>query len=181
MDTAVLALLGGALLVGLVSATTALLPVEVYVLGAAATQPTGVALAVAVAAGMGQTVGKVALLLSARGAASPGGLGRFVHQRSSRTGAHLGGGVLVVPRAGPRAALARAACDLTAAATRWLRSRWAPLVVLVSAVAGVPPLMLLSVAAGVARVPVRRFAPACFVGRTARFVVVVLVTGAVAT
>jgi len=83
----------------------------------------------------------------------------------------------VAARTGVRAALGRAACDLTAAVARWLRSRWAPLVVLVSAVAGVPPLMLLSVAAGVAQVPVRRFAPACSVGRTARFAVVVLVTG----
>ncbi len=100
-----------------------------------------------------------------------------MRQRSSHQAAR---GVAVAARTGVRAALGRAVCDLTAAAAGWLRSRWAPLLVLVSAVASVPPLMLLAVAAGVAQVPVRRFAPACVVGRTARFAVVVLVTGAVA-
>ena len=186
VDAGVLSLVAAALAVGLVSATTALLPVEVYVLGVAATQPAGVALAVAVAAGAGQTAGKVALLLGARGAASPRGLRRFARPRqhaATTPGAGWGvgqdaGAGVAVARSGLWAAAGRATCAVMAVAARWLHSRWAPLVVLVSAVVGVPPLMLLSVAAGVARVPVTRFAPACFVGRTLRFVAVVLLTGA---
>ena len=69
-DLATIGLVALGLVVGAVSAVTPFLPVEAYVIGLAVTHPAGVAVAGAVAAAVGQTVGKVLLFTTARGAAS---------------------------------------------------------------------------------------------------------------
>ncbi len=154
-----------------VSLGGALLPfinVEAYLLGVyAAAHP--LLWALAVAAGLGQTVGKTVLFLCARHAHTPRWLRHQTSERSSRFGRmlrtqadRLRAGWAAVPRPAWWVRF-----------TTWFgRSRAAPAaVVLASASVGVPPLLVTSVAAG--RTPMRcaTFVVTCLVGRIARFAV----------
>jgi membrane protein YqaA with SNARE-associated domain len=141
---------------GLAAATgmaSALLPVvnaEAYALVTAARPGPAAAWTVVVALAVGQTAGKLVLFESARRGATQW-LRRLHGSRRRRP-------------EGSRAA------RWSARATTCLRSRSAgPAVVLASASVGLPPLAVVSLAAGAAGQRRVVFTVACLVGRTARF------------
>jgi membrane protein YqaA with SNARE-associated domain len=138
---------------GLASALIPVVNAEAYAVLAG--HRTGHAVLVVVALASGQTAGKLLLFAAARR-----GTGRLSQKlaRRNRSG-----------RAQSRAA--RWAEPLR----RWLSSRRTGLpTVFVSAAAGVPPLALVSLAAGAADLRHWEFATACFVGRSIRFAALVL-------
>jgi hypothetical protein len=146
--------------VGLLSAFLPFTPAEPYLIAAVGT--TGAPpLALGVAAGIGQTVGKVLLFLGARGVIrSP-----WLHNRISRRPAP--GRRLTAALVRPKAAGARLVAVLD-------RPRPATGVLLISAITGFPPLLATSVYLG--RTPMRAiaFAATCLVGRTIRFTTIAL-------
>lgn len=178
LTAATAALVASGALVGGVSAVAPVLAVEAYVVGVAASRPTGVGVAVALSAALGQTVGKSAVFLAVRSA----GRSRW----SRRLHRHA---LEAVGRAGP-VAPGRPASSLWARAghllrrlTQWamrvLSGRWGALVVLLAGVLGVPPLLVVSAAAGASRLPLPVFVVACLVGRAVRLCALALVPGLV--
>ncbi|WP_433317376.1 hypothetical protein ACQP0U_08875 [Micromonospora sp. CA-269861] len=138
---------------GLASALVPVVNAEAYAVVAG--QRGGHALVVVVALALGQTAGKLFLFESAR--RGSGRLARKVAQRK-KSG-----------RAAARAA------RWTEPIRRWLsRRRTALPTVLVSAAAGVPPLAVVSLAAGTAGLRRWEFAAACLSGRVIRFALLVL-------
>lgn len=137
--------------VSIASALIPLLPMEVYVVGAAATQPTVPAsIALGVAAGLGATVGKVVWYEAAR---------RGVESAWAQK--KLGS---------PK---------VKAGYERWVtRVRGRPWygagVMLVAASVGVPPLLVMAAVGGLLKMPMWVFLPTVFVGRTARFTLLFL-------
>jgi len=85
-DAGTIGLVALGLLVGAVSAVTPFLPVEAYVIGLAVSHSTGIAVAGAVAAALGQTVGKLVLFSTARGASDSRWLRRL--RARHRAGEH---------------------------------------------------------------------------------------------
>jgi membrane protein YqaA with SNARE-associated domain len=179
-DAATIGLVALGLLVGAVSAVTPFLPVEAYVIGLGVTHSSTVAVAGAVAAAVGQTVGKVVLFQTARSASSSRWLKRLrdrgakeaaeVAARAEETGAD--------PAVGPvRRALRRLGGWIrraNGAGITLLSGRWGAAVVLVSGAVGIPPLLAIAFYAGTSRMNVRSFVVACLGGRTIRFVVLAL-------
>ncbi|MDQ1102877.1 membrane protein YqaA with SNARE-associated domain [Nocardioides zeae] len=140
--SAVIAVLVG-LTVGVSSALLPLVNAEVYAAAATARHPWAVILVV-VALAVGQTGGKVLLFEAARR-----GTRRF--------------------RAGPRLQALTSGTWADRVQRALSERRTARPLVLTSAAIGLPPLALVTVAAGAAGQPVRGFAVLCFIGRTARF------------
>jgi membrane protein YqaA with SNARE-associated domain len=179
-DAGTIGLIALGLVVGAVSAVTPFLPVEAYVIGLAVTRPTGVAVAGAVAAAVGQTVGKVVLFYTARGAATSRWL-----QRLRDRGAKEAAEVTAAEEAGeelPGGPVKRALRPVV----HWLKrvnsmgiallsGRWGPGVVLLSGAVGIPPLLAIAFYAGTSKMGIRAFVVACLLGRTIRFVVLALV------
>ena len=146
-------------LVGFASAFQPFTPVEVYVVGVMAT--TGAApVLVGVAAAVGQTGGKVVVFLASRG------LVRWSFVRR------------MIDRERPPSPIRRRMAALVALLDR---PRWSAVMLLLSAVTGIPPLIATTVYA--ARTPMRLpvFALLTLVGRTVRFVVLALTPALVVT
>jgi membrane protein YqaA with SNARE-associated domain len=139
--------------VAFVSAWLPVVNIEVYLVGLLATTSV-TPWSMSLAAAAGQTGGKVLMFLSARGVlASP-----WVRRRLQRG-------------AGGRAQ--RWTAWVTARAEGWVGVA----VVLLSAVVGLPPLLLVSVVAGTTRMPVLAFAGSCLVGRWLRFFLLLTAPG----
>jgi len=184
-DAATIGLVALGLVVGAVSAVTPFLPVEAYVLGLAVTHSTGVAVAGAAAAAVGQTAGKLALFSTARGASGSRWL-----QRLRARGAKEAAEVAAVatesdpdPAGGPVRRVFRRLGGwvrrANAAGIALLSGRWGPGVVLVSGAVGIPPMLAIAFYAGTSRMNVRAFLITFLAGRTIRFVVLALVPGLV--
>jgi membrane protein YqaA with SNARE-associated domain len=147
---------------GLASALVPVLNAEAYAVVAG--QRGGHTMVAVLALALGQTAGKLLLFESAR--RGTGRLARTLTRpnrpnRPNRSGS-------AAARAGRWAAPIR----------RWLsRRRTALPTVLASAALGVPPLAVVSLAAGTASIYRWEFAIACCLGRTARFAVLALPTG----
>ncbi|WP_432487850.1 hypothetical protein [Kineococcus sp. SYSU DK018] len=163
-----------AIAVGAVSAVLPVVNAEAVVLAAAVGRPR-TAVPVVLGVALGQTLGKVALMVAARHGAHRL-VGLLHHPRSRvRTGGAPAGAE--PPGAGappPRTAWwARAARAVRRWGERCLAAldsgRWAGPVVLLSATTGVPPLAVTSIAAGLRRTPVPLFTVCCLLGRSARF------------
>jgi membrane protein YqaA with SNARE-associated domain len=143
---------------GLVSALVPVVNAEAYAVLAG--HRTGRAVLVVVVLAFGQTAGKLLLFEAARR-----GTGRLNQRlaRRKRTG-----------RAQARAT------RWAARIRRWLSGRRTGLpTVFVSAAVGIPPLALVSLAAGTADLRHWEFATACFAGRVIRFAALVLPTALV--
>jgi membrane protein YqaA with SNARE-associated domain len=180
-DAATIGLVALGLAVGAVSAVTPFLPVEAYVIGLAVTRTPTVAVAGALAAAVGQTVGKVVLFYTARGAAQSRWLQRL-RDRGAKEAAELSAGSTAGgadPAGSPvRRALRRVGGWVRRANTvgvALLSGRWGPAVVLVSGAVGIPPLLAIAFYAGTSRMTIRAFVVACLTGRAIRFVVLALV------
>jgi len=130
--------------VGIVSAVLPIAPVEPYLIAAMATGQ-GDPIALGVAAAFGQTAGKLALFLAARGAVKSAWLQRKLAS-VRRAGRHR-----------------RPPPD---------RPWPAAGVLAISASTGIPPLLATTVYFGSTRMRPRVFAAICFAGRTARFIAV---------
>jgi membrane protein YqaA with SNARE-associated domain len=180
-DAGTIGLVALGLVVGAVSAVTPFLPVEAYVIGLAVTHSTTVAAAGAVAAAVGQTVGKVVLFETGRSASSSRWLQRLRDRGAKEAAEVAAAGVAreLDPAGGPvRRASRRLGAGLrraNAAGIALLSGRWGPAVVLVSGAVGIPPLLAIAFYAGTSRMNVKAFAVTCLVGRTIRFVVLALV------
>lgn len=155
----------GALIAGAVSAFSPVTPVEPYLIGVMSTtgcEPVPLGLAAAV----GQTAGKLVLLLVVRGTLRSAWLRRrsaatarrLNRRRASRTGRPVGSGRVTAALRGMTTLLDR----------RWLR---AP-IVFASAVTGVPPLLATTVYAARTPMPAPAFALVCLLGRSIRFVAI---------
>lgn len=141
-----------ALAYGAMSALVPVVNAEVYAVVAASRTATPVALLVVLALAVGQTAGKLVLFEAARL-----GRGRFVRRRAEQAAE-----TEKQAKWAPRIALA-------------LRTRRTAVpLVLASAVAGLPPLAAVSLAAGAAGQRRWEFAAVCLAGRTARFVALAL-------
>lgn len=139
---------GLALATGVGSALVPVLNAEAWALFAA-TGPVDTLLAVVLALAAGQTVGKLVLFESGR-------RGRAWHPWRRRP-------------------VSARTARWTDRVTGWLTSRRSgPPLVLAAASIGVPPLAVVSVAAGAAGQRRRVFVPLCLLGRTVRFSVLVL-------
>jgi membrane protein YqaA with SNARE-associated domain len=143
---------------GLVSALVPVVNAEAYAVLAG--HRTGHAAVVVIALAFGQTAGKLLLFEAARR-----GTGRLNRKLARRN------------RSGrAQARVSRWAEPIR----RWLSSRRTGLpTVFVSAAVGVPPLALVSLAAGTSDLRCWEFATACFVGRLVRFAALVLPTALV--
>ena len=133
----------------MVSALLPLVNAEAYALIAATRPAPPAAVAVVLALAVGQTVGKLVLFEAARR-----GSARLPAVRRPDRLAHR--------------PLGRPGCGLMT------RRRTGLPLVLASASIGLPPLAVVSLAAGVSNQPRWEFAAACLVGRTARFAVLTL-------
>ena len=128
------------------SALIPFLPIEVYILGAGATDTgTAAAIALGIAAGAGATIGKIIWYEAARR-----GIESAWAQKK-----------LAKPKV-------RASYD------KWVdrmhgRPWYAVGVMFVAASAGIPPLLAMSAVAGVLKMPMWAFVPTVFLGRTVRF------------
>jgi membrane protein YqaA with SNARE-associated domain len=143
--------------VGLVSGLLPFVSVEVYLGGLAAAtdlaSSPGRLVAVAVAAAVGQTIAKVAWYLAAARSMQSAWVQRKLAPPRRRAGFDRWQGRIV-----GRPVLSSA-------------------VLLASATAGFPPLMLLAVVAGSVRVPLALYVPVLLVGRTIRFVLLLAGVG----
>ncbi|TDQ53710.1 hypothetical protein [Actinorugispora endophytica] len=144
-----------AFLVALASALLPFINIEVYLVGAAALVRDGWLPAMAVAAGAGQTLGKIAYYYMGRGVLTTPWL-----RRKASTPGRWSGHVI-----------------------RWKkkaegRPLWTAGLVAVSSFASVPPFMVVSVLAGTVRMPLAAFVAVTAVTRTARFLLLVYAPGA---
>ena len=161
---------------GFASAFIPAIPVEPYIVGLMATTEQN-AVAVGIAAGIGQTAGKLLIFLGVRGLIRAPILQRWLGRRAkalpepeppsaSTSEPTTGGGVATKVRT--------AGVRLTALLDRPALS--AP-IVLLSATIGLPPLLLVSAYAARTRMTVGMFTAACLLGRSIRFVAIALVPG----
>ena len=137
-----------AVAVGIVSAVLPITPVEPYLVAAAATDH-GNPVALGLAAALGQTIGKLALFLTSRGALKSAWLQRKLAS-VRRAGRHRRP---PPDRPWPAAGL-----------------------LAVSAGTGIPPLLATTVYFGTTRMRAGVFAAICFAGRAVRFVAITSVT-----
>jgi membrane protein YqaA with SNARE-associated domain len=153
---------------GFASAFIPAIPVEPYIVGLMATTEQNAVL-VGIAAGIGQTVGKLLIFLGVRGLINAPILQRWLGRRakasppaeSAEPETPTGGGVgTKIRTAGVR---------LTALLDRPALS--AP-IVLLSATVGLPPLLLVSAYAARTRMTVGMFTATCLLGRSIRFVAI---------
>lgn len=149
----------GAVIAGAVSAFSPVTPVEPYLVAVMSTtgcQP----VPLGIAAALGQTAGKVAMFLVARGTLRSARLRRWSTAMARRLNRRRTG------------RMARATAALRAMTTlldrRWLR---AP-IVFASALTGVPPLLATTVYTAQTPMPASTFAVVCLLGRSIRFVAI---------
>jgi len=171
-------LVASALLVGAVSAVVPLLAVEAYVVAVAAVHPTGVGVAVALSAAVGQAAGKSAVFLAVR-SAGRSRWSRRLHRHALEAMGRAGPVAPDRPGSSPWARAGRLLRRLTGWCLVVLSGRWGAAVVLLSGVVGVPPLLVVSAAAGASRLPLPVFIVACLVGRSVRLCALALVPGLV--
>lgn len=148
----------GTLLVAFASALVPVIPIEPYLVGLVATTDNS-PVVLGVAAGIGQTCGKVLLFLGARGVFES----EWVRSRLNR---RLGKAEENPDK--PRRAWVEKLLHLLNQPTLTLP------IVLLSASVGIPPLLLVAVLVARTSMSVTTFAAVCVVGRTARFIVVAL-------
>lgn len=154
------------LLMSLVGSFAPVFAAEAYVVGVALAQPPPVALAVAGAVVVGQTLGKAAVLASVR--AAP----RWAPVRAVRVAVARG----AQGQAGGADAWWSGLAARTAAwvgpVQRWTARAMgrpsAPLVVVLSGAVGLPPLLAVTVCAGSSRMRGGAFVAACAAGRSVR-------------
>jgi membrane protein YqaA with SNARE-associated domain len=137
--------------VSIASALLPFLPMEVYILGAAAAEP-GVpaAIALGVAAGAGATVGKIIWYEAARRGAES----TWAQKKLSSPKVKAGYEKWVARMQG--------------------RPVYATSVMFVAASVGLPPLLVMAAVAGLLKMPMWVFVPTVFVGRTVRFTLLFL-------
>jgi membrane protein YqaA with SNARE-associated domain len=154
----VIAALLTTVLAGVVSAFVPVTPIEPYLVGVVAA--TGYApWPLGIAAGIGQTAGKVAIFLASRGALRSAWLSR----RLDRT--KHGAGSRERPQRWWRTAARRLTEQLD-------KPQLTAPIVLLSAFVGLPPLLATSVYAARTRISLPLFAAACLLGRAGRFVAI---------
>jgi membrane protein YqaA with SNARE-associated domain len=191
-----LELCGSVMAIAFVSAFLPAVPIEPYlVAGSVLTDRSGAVL-LGVAAGVGQLLGKLILFLGARGTLRSPWLRRWIQRKADRLrqrsadadaedgseagseagsgGRSEGGADAAVPRRRwgwrPFAAALR---RWSAAANRALQRPYLSVpILLLSAVVGVPPLLLVTFYVAYAGMPVWVFTSTCLVGRVARFVAI---------
>jgi len=139
-----------AFVVALVSGAVPVLSIELYLVGAVVAMDDGALVAMAAAAGLGQTLGKLPYY-------------------------YVGRGTIAVPWLRRKA---QTPGKWAARAEGWRRKAearplWGAGLVALSSFASVPPFMVVSVLAGVVRMHVVLFSVVTFVTRTARFLIVV--------
>ncbi|HYN94421.1 MAG TPA: hypothetical protein VES42_11285 [Pilimelia sp.] len=176
--------------VALVSAFVPVVPIEPYLLGVVAVTGHG-AVGLGIAAGIGQTLGKLLIFLGARGTLRSQALQRWLAKHTARfrqpapvladgTVAVAGAGAPVGHDSDPtgrwrlpgRPTLRRWSRALTGALAR---PALAVPVLLLSATLGMPPLLLVTFYAAGTRMRAAVFAAVCLAGRTARFIAVAAV------
>ena len=178
MTGLVLVLVATGLLMSLVGSFAPVFAAEAYVVGVALAQPPGVALAVAGAVVVGQTLGKAAVLASVR-SASRWSWARGVRAAVAR-GAHGPAEV-----AGPWwAGLAARTSAWAGPVHRWTAAAMgrpaAPLVVVLSGALGLPPLLAVTLCAGTSRMRGGAFVAACAAGRGLRMAALAVAPGLLA-
>lgn len=139
-----------AFVVALVSGAVPVINIELYLVGAVVAMDDGALVAMAVAAGLGQTLGKVPYYYVGRGSISV----PWLRRRAQTPG-----------RWAARAEDWRRRAEA--------RPAWGAGLVALSSFASVPPFMVVSVLAGVVRMNVLLFCAVTFATRTARFLIVV--------
>ncbi|MDT0331278.1 hypothetical protein [Nocardiopsis lambiniae] len=142
---------GLAFVVALAAGLVPVLNIEVYLLGAVALTDDGALVAMAVAAGLGQTLGKLPYYYAGRGTLSA----PWLRRRTETPG------------------------KWTERAARWRRRAeerplWGVGLLALSSFASIPPFMVVSVLAGVVRMNVVLFSVVTLATRTARFLIIVL-------
>ncbi|MFD3688024.1 hypothetical protein ACFWTE_24775 [Nocardiopsis sp. NPDC058631] len=139
-----------AFVVALVSGAVPVLSIEIYLVGAVVAMDDGALVAMAAAAGLGQTLGKLPYY-------------------------YVGRGTIAVPWMRRRAQTPGKWAERAEGWRRKAEDRplWGAGLVAVSSFASVPPFMVVSVLAGVVRMHVVLFSAVTFVTRTARFLIVV--------
>ncbi len=177
MTALVVGLILTALIMSLVGSFAPVFPAEAYVVAVALAQPAGVEVAVALAAGLGQTLGKVAVLVSTRAAVDDGSrLHRLLVRVARATLASR-----PQPTPGRWAQLTGRTAALVSGGHRWVLTRMGGRargpVVLLGAAVGLPPLLAVTVYAGAAGMRLLPFALTCVAGRSARMVAVALLAG----
>ncbi|GAA1878308.1 hypothetical protein [Asanoa iriomotensis] len=145
----------GVAAIGFASAFQPFTPVEAYLVGVVATS-NAAPVPAGLAAALGQTAGKVVILLATRGLLRGSWLRRIVDRQRGPT---------------HRSAFR----DRMAALVALLdRPRYAAAMLFASAVAGIPPLLATTVYVARTPMPVSVFSLLCLTGRTIRFVAVAL-------
>lgn len=143
---------------GVLSAVFPLANAEGYVIASQVSSAAGV-VPIAFGVGIGQTIGKVALFVAARG----GRNSRFAHRQRDKERART---------AGP------ARQRFRSAGRRMLKlvgtKRWGLPIVFVAAIVGIPPLYAVALLAGATKMKLLAFGLVVLVGRLARFVLVAL-------
>lgn len=166
-----------ALLMSLAGSFAPVFAAEAYVVGVALAQPTDVALLVAAAVVVGQTLGKVAVLGSVRTGA------RWRWVRAVRAGVARGVGHRHAAPAWWSAATAWTA-TWAAPVHRWTVDAMgrpaAPLVVVLSGAVGLPPLLVVTLCAGASTMRAAWFVVACATGRGVRMLALALAPGLLA-
>jgi membrane protein YqaA with SNARE-associated domain len=132
--------------IGIASALIPFLPIEVYIVGAAASErETWAAISLGIAAGIGATIGKIIWYeVARRGVES-----RWVQKRLSK----------------PKS---RAAYEKWSARMQG-RPWYAGAIMFASSLTGLPPLLVMAAVAGALRMPMWVFVPTVLVGRCVRF------------
>jgi membrane protein YqaA with SNARE-associated domain len=188
--------------VAAVSAFVPAIPIEAYLVAAVTT--TGAdPVALGIAAGLGQTAGKLVTFLAARGVIRSSRLRRSLRRRTGPPGAGPADGSppgrawartrrrIAVARERVAAALSRAVPSAlgrwSRAAARSARAASKQLIILLdrpavaaptvflSALLGIPPLLLTSVYAAGTHMSAATFGTACLAGRSIRFIAIALV------
>jgi len=137
--------------VSIASALLPFLPMEVYILGAAATEPSlGGAISLGVAAGAGATVGKIIWYEVARRGINS----KWAQKKLSSPKVKAGYEKWVARMQG--------------------RPVYAVAVMFVAASVGLPPLLVMAAVGGILKMPLWIFVPTVFVGRSIRFTLLFL-------
>ena len=142
---------GLAFLVALVSGLVPVINIEVYLVGAVAVNGDGALVAMAVAAGLGQTLGKLPYYYAGKGSLTA----PWLRKRAETPG-----------RWAERAARWRRKAEE--------RPAWGVGLLALSSFASIPPFVVVSVLAGVLRMNAALFCAVTFATRTARFLIIVL-------
>jgi membrane protein YqaA with SNARE-associated domain len=168
----VTAILAATLGVGFVSAFFPGLPAEPYLIGVVTT--TGVnPVALALAAALGQTTGKMAMFLSVRGTWQSPALRAWVARHRVRLDRSRG-------RAGRGSGWLRRVTAKVMRLAKLDKPAYVVPVLLLSAVVGIPPMLLMVFTSAAGRTRASVFLAACLTGRCVRMLVVALAPSVIA-